>query len=93
MFLAARSIAGWRQGPYRANGHLKLAPDVLMIHTDQGNQYCGADFRDLLRKQEITSSLSARGCWCKNPIVEIFDSTRRLDLSLDDCSWKSISSN
>lgn len=45
---------------------------TLMFHSDQGCQYTSQAFRDYLRKQGITQSMSRRGnCW-DNAVVERF---------------------
>ena len=47
-------------------------------------QYRASDYRDLLRKREITRSMSAKGCCWDNAVVESFFSTLKLELDLDD---------
>jgi putative transposase len=61
-----------------------VEPERLLIHTDQGGQYRATDYRDLLTKHEIVSSMSAKGCCWDNAVVECFFSTLQLELDLDD---------
>ena len=65
-------------------GHWQVEPETLLIHTDQGSQYRGSDYRDLLAKHEIVCSMSAKGCCWDNAVVENFFSTLNLELDLDD---------
>jgi transposase InsO family protein len=93
--LYSRRIVGWKldqrmdaalviEALNRALGHRQVEPEKLLIHTDQGSQYRASDYRDLLRKQEITRSMSAKGCCWDNAVVESFFSTLKLELDLDD---------
>jgi putative transposase len=58
--------------------------EQLLLHTDQGSQYQANDYRDLLKKHEITCSMSAKGCCWDNAVVQSFFSTLKLELNLDD---------
>ena len=62
--LYSRRVVGWKLDQSgdaalvivalnRALGHRQLAPDQLMLHTDQGSQFCATDYRDLLANHEI----------------------------------------
>jgi putative transposase len=93
--LYSRRIVGWKldqrmdaalviEALNRALGHRQVEPEKLLIHTDQGSQYRASDYRDLLRKREITRSMSAKGCCWDNAVVESFFSTLKLELDLDD---------
>jgi transposase InsO family protein len=93
--LYSRRIVGWKldqrmdaalviEALNRALGHRQVEPEKLLIHTDQGSQYRASDYRDLLRKQEITRSMSAKGCCWDNAVVESFFSRLKLELDLDD---------
>ncbi len=68
----------------QALGHRRVEPEKLLIHTDEGSQYRATDYRDLLAKNEIVCSISARGCCWDNAVVESFFSTLKLELDLDD---------
>jgi transposase InsO family protein len=47
-------------------------PTGVMVHSDQGSQYCSRDFRALLLKNDCTQSMSRRGnCW-DNAVTESF---------------------
>ena len=61
-----------------------MEPDQLLIHTDQGSQYQANDYRELLQKEKISCSMSAKGCCWDNAVVESFFSTLKLELNLDD---------
>jgi transposase InsO family protein len=93
--LFSRRVVGWTldsrmeaalviEALNRALGHRQVAPDQLLIHTDQGSQYRATDYRGLLRKHEIVCSMSAKGCCWDNAVVESFFSTLKLELDLDD---------
>ena len=93
--LYSRRIVGWKLDQRgdaalvivalnRALGHRQLAPDQLMLHTDQGSQYRASDYRKLLRKHGIACSMSAKRCRWDNTVVESFFSTLKLELDLDD---------
>jgi transposase InsO family protein len=93
--LFSRRVVGWTldqrmdtalviEALNRALGHRQVAPDQLLIHTDQGSQYRANDYRELLQKEKITCSMSAKGCCWDNAVVESFFSTLKLELNLDD---------
>jgi transposase InsO family protein len=93
--LFSRRVVGWKldnrmeatlviEALHRALGHRQVAPEQLLLHTDQGSQYRATDYRDLLRKQKIVCSMSAKGCCWDNAVVESFFSTLKLELNLDD---------
>ncbi len=47
-------------------------PTGVMVHSDQGSQYCSRDFRALLLTNDCTQSMSRRGnCW-DNAVTESF---------------------
>ncbi|WP_225867531.1 hypothetical protein [Cyanobium sp. NIES-981] len=52
-----------------------MEPELLLLHTDQGSQYRATDYRVLLKKHEISCSMSAKGCCWDNAVVESFFST------------------
>ena len=60
-------------GPYEPTVSALLAAFDgmhLIIHTDQGSQYRASDYHKLLRKHEISCSMSAKGCCWDNAVVE-----------------------
>ena len=71
--LFSRRVVGWKldhrmdaalviEALSRALGHRQVEPDQLLIHTDQGSQYRANDYQELLQKEKITCSMSAKGC-------------------------------
>ena len=53
----------------RALGHRRVESEKQLIHTDQGSQYRATHYRDLLKKEKITCSMSAKGCCWDNAVV------------------------
>jgi len=93
--LFSRRIVGWKldarmdallviEALGRALGHRRVEPDQLLINTDQGTQYRANVYQELLQNEEITCSMSAKGCCWDNAVVESFFSTLKLELDLDD---------
>lgn len=41
-----------------------------IVNTDQGSQFTGKDFTDLLKKHDIRISMDGKGCWRDNVFVE-----------------------
>jgi transposase InsO family protein len=93
--LFSRRIVGWKldarmdaplviEALGRALGHRQVEPDQLLINTDQGTQYRANVYQELLQNEEITCSMSAKGCCWDNAVVESFFSTLKLELDLDD---------
>ena len=82
MDLYSRRIIGWsmdrRVGRHLPADALTMAlgyrqPEgTLLHHSDRGSQYTSDDFRDLLDKQGIECSMSARGSCYDNAVVESF---------------------
>ncbi len=68
----------------RTLGHRQVAPQRPLIHMDQGSQYRATDYRNLLCKNKIACSMSAKGCCWDNAVVESFFSTLKPELDLDD---------
>jgi transposase InsO family protein len=56
---------------------------MLLLHRDQGSQDRAIDYRDLLARHEIVSSMSTNGCCWDNAVAERFFSTLKLDLDDD----------
>jgi transposase InsO family protein len=83
--LHSRLVVGWQMDT-RMEQHLvcdalqaallvRGKPKGVMIHSDQGSQYCSKAFRKLLVKHELTQSMSRRGnCW-DNAVAESFFAT------------------
>ena len=93
--LYSRRVIGWAMGASmeatlvlealnRALGHRQIGSEQLLIHTDQGSQYRGTAYRQLLEGRKINCSMSAKGCCWDNAVVESFFSTLIHDLGLDD---------
>jgi putative transposase len=93
--LFSRRVVGWTldqrmnavlviEALHRALGHRQVEQEQLLLHTDQGSQYRATDFRDLLKKHEISCSMSAKGCCWDNALVASCFSTLKLELNLDD---------
>ncbi|KAF2369266.1 transposase, partial [Acinetobacter baylyi] len=80
--LFSRRIVGW-QTSHRIDRqlvcdafHYAMArqgyPMGVMVHSDQGSQYCSRDFRALLLTNNCVQSMSRRGnCW-DNAVTESF---------------------
>ncbi|EEY91745.1 hypothetical protein HMPREF0026_02781 [Acinetobacter junii SH205] len=80
--LFSRRIVGW-QTSHRIDRqlvcdafHYAMArqgyPTGVMVHSDQGSQYCSRDFRTLLLTNNCIQSMSRRGnCW-DNAVTESF---------------------
>ncbi len=80
--LFSRRIVGWTldarvdaplviEALNRALGHRQVEPEQLLIHTDQGSQYRANNYLELLQKEKITCSMSAKGCCWDNAVVEL----------------------
>ncbi|MGB7565975.1 MAG: DDE-type integrase/transposase/recombinase [Prochlorococcaceae cyanobacterium] len=93
--LFSRHVVGWTLGSTveaalviealnRALGHHQVEREQLLIHTDQGSQARATDYLQLLEGRKISCSISAKGCWWDDAVVEIFSSTLKLELNLDD---------
>lgn len=61
----------------------------LIVHTDQGYQYTGARFQDLLRKKNCKSSMSRKGNPYDNALMESFYTTLKREL-VNDAHFASI---
>ena len=80
--LFSRRIVGW-QTSHRIDRQLVCDafnyamarqgyPTGVMVHSDQGSQYCSRDFRTLLLTNNCIQSMSRRGnCW-DNAVTESF---------------------
>ncbi|MFQ8268386.1 transposase, partial [Streptococcus pyogenes] len=55
----------------------------VIVHTDQGSQYTGAQFQDLLRQKKCKSSMSRKGNPYDNALMEAFYKTLKRELVKD----------
>lgn len=51
---------------------LKSPPRELIVHSDQGGQYCSESYRKLINKHKLTGSMSRRGNCYDNAPIESF---------------------
>ncbi len=80
-----RRDAAWPiEALHRAFRQRQVAPDQLLLHTDQGSHDRAIDDRNLLRKWKIVCSVSSEGCCWDNAVVESFCFTLQLELDLED---------
>lgn len=80
--LWSRSVIGWSMSPRMtaqlACDALQMAlwrrkrPQNVIVHTDQGGQYCSADYQALLTRYNLRGSMSARGNCYDNACAESF---------------------
>ena len=90
--LGARRVLGWAlrdtlerdlvlaalQMALRQRGATPPAP--LLVRSDRGSQYASADYRALLAAHGLTASMSRRGNYYDNAVVESFFATREHEL-------------
>ena len=62
-------------------------PKNVLIHSDQGSQYCSADFKQLLLQYGLRQSMSRRGNCFDNAVVESFFHTLKTHI-IHDCYYK-----
>lgn len=83
--LFSRQVVGWQMSTRidqaLVNDALNAAlisrgePTGVMIHTDQGSQYCSRSFRRIISKNQLVQSMSRKGnCW-DNAVAESFFAT------------------
>ena len=88
MDLFSRKIVGWamsdRMTRDLVQDALKMAirarnPEPgLILHSDQGSQYCSKDYQKLLNFYKIRCSMSRRGnCWDNSPVESFFGSLKK----------------
>lgn len=80
--LYSRKVIGWAMSErMTANlvcDALRMAlfrrkkPKGVIVHTDQGSQYCSHDYQTLLRDHGLICSMSAKGCCYDNACSESF---------------------
>ena len=56
-------------------------PKDLIFHSDQGSQYASTDFKQILKKYEVTQSMSRKGNCYDNAPMESFFHTLKTELS------------
>ena len=59
----------------RPLGQRQVEPEKLLAHTDQRSHYRASDYPDLLRKHEISCSMSAKTCCWDHAVAERHFST------------------
>ena len=47
-------------------------PKNVIVHTDRGSQHCSAEYQALLKRHNLTGSMSAKGCCYDNTCAESF---------------------
>jgi transposase InsO family protein len=86
--LFSRKVVGWAMSDtidrQLVLGALNMAllnrPAPDLHHSDRGSQYASEDYRELLKQQGITCSMSRKGnCW-DNAVVESFFSSLKMEL-------------
>ena len=88
--LFSRAVIGWhmssRMTADLVNKSLMMAlfrrgfPQGVIIHTDRGSQYCSRSFQDLIKKEGLVSSMSAKGCCYDNAACESFFHSLKVEL-------------
>ncbi|EBB1607654.1 IS3 family transposase, partial [Salmonella enterica] len=87
--LWSRAVIGWlmssRMTAQLACDALQMAlwrrkrPENVIVHTDRDGQYCSADYQALLKRHNLRSSMSARGCCYDNACAESFFHTLKVE--------------
>lgn len=101
MDLFNRKIIGWSlDDSLNVNGVINAmnkaiisqgSPKTVIYHSDRGVQYSCTSFRELLKKFEITPSMSRKGNCYDNAYVESFFKTLKTELIyMNDFSEKSV---
>ncbi|EJY1967318.1 IS3 family transposase [Escherichia coli] len=80
--LWSRTVIGWSMSPRMtaqlACDALQMAlwrrrrPESVIVHTDRGGQYCSGDYQALLKRHNLSGSMSAKGYCYDNACVESF---------------------
>jgi len=81
-------MGAWWRAPWSPwwidqTGRAKLLVVGDWTHTDQGSQYRGSDYLKLLRKHGISCSVSTKGSYWDDAVVEGFFSTLKFELNLN----------
>lgn len=88
--LFSRRVVGWSMQNHMRTDLVPFAltmaigqrlPDPgLLQHSDRGSQYTSDDYQRALRSHGIECSMSGRGNWWDNAVVESFLGTRKQEL-------------
>lgn len=88
--LFSRKVVGWSMGTRMTQelvlsamemALLRRRPDAeLMHHSDRGSQYASNAFQKLLRREQITCSMSRKGNCYDNAVIESFFATLKKEL-------------
>ncbi|OGV81406.1 MAG: hypothetical protein A2340_10360 [Lentisphaerae bacterium RIFOXYB12_FULL_60_10] len=92
MDLKSRTIKGWTIRDHMRTELVETAflravgrhgcPSGLIVHSDRGSQYASQDFRSLLDRHRVLSSMSAKGNCYDNAAMESFWATLKTDLGI-----------
>lgn len=91
--LYSRKVIGWSMSNKITKGLVSNALQMaiwrrrpspgLIFHSDRGSQYCSNSFRNLLRRNQMKSSMSRKGdCW-DNSVAESFFGTLKTEWVFD----------
>lgn len=92
--LYSRAVVGWSMSA-RINGRLVLdaldmaikqrgSPEGVLVHSDQGSQYTAVKYRDKLKENRMTCSMSRKGECQDNAVAESFFHTLKEELVRDE---------
>nr|WP_116583694.1 IS3-like element ISEc31 family transposase [Escherichia coli] len=101
MDLFARRVIGWslsaNADPALISSALRMAYEVrgqprdVMFHSDQGSQYTGLKYQQLLWRYRIKQSVSRRGnCWDNSPMERFFRSLKTEWVPTDGYTGKDV---
>ncbi|WP_395763474.1 IS3 family transposase [Escherichia coli] len=101
MDLFARRVIGWslsaNTGTALISSALRMAYEVrgqprdVMFHSDQGSQYTGLKYQQLLWRYRIKQSVSRRGnCWDNSPMERFFRSLKTEWVPTDGYTGKDV---
>ena len=89
----SRKIVGWAMGRHMRDqlvtdafkqAYQRECPkEGLIVHTDQGSQYTGSRFQELLRQKKCQSSMSRKGNPYDNALMQSFYKTLKRELIND----------
>jgi len=92
--LYSRSTVGWSMSDRLKSSLVENAlimalfrrkfPEQILIHSDRGVQYCSINYQNLLKKNNLTCSMSAKGCCYDNAAMESFFHTLKVELVHDE---------
>ena len=60
-------------------------PENLIVHTHRGSQYCSSDYQSLLKRHNLQSSMSAKGCCYDNACAESFCHSLQVECIHGEC--------